>query len=414
MVEISTTLAEISRNTFNPRDLSRFTMVVPGNFNLSDLLLEATAYLKSNKNGDHSQSVNCFYGEGPATGKIAFLYPGQGSQYIHMGRDLISYFAKTELLIAECINEIEVLFDHGTPLGSFIFPKIPESGKEKNELETRLRQTAVAQPAIGITSLVLTKLLSRFRVFPDVAAGHSFGELSALCAGKRISERDFLYLSICRGRLMAAACGADSGQMLAVKAHPEKIEELVKENGIEVVLANRNSPDQGVLSGSTGEIGKIFEICRKNKIRAMLLPVSAAFHSRLVSNAADGFGEQLEKVTFTPESIPVYSNQTALPYPASGTQARKVLARHLTSPVNFIDQIMNMHSSGVSVFIEVGPKNALTGLVHAILKGSSFHSFSVDASSGRQSGLNDFAIVLARLSACGYPVDLEKWKLETQ
>lgn len=110
-----------------------------------------------------------------------------------------------------------------------------------------------------------------------------------------------------------------------------------------------------------------------------------------------------------PGSIPVYSNKTALPYPADEKEAAHLFGKHLESPVNFMDQIMNMHSDGIRVFVEVGPKNVLTGLVHSILKGFDFHAFSMDASSGKNSGVYDLAAVLCRLAAAGYRVDLRPW-----
>jgi malonyl CoA-acyl carrier protein transacylase len=221
----------------------------------------------------------------------------------------------------------------------------------------------------------MMKILSGFNIVPEASAGHSYGELTALCAGKRISEMDFLRLSIWRGRLMAAAAGEDKGQMLAVKADLERIEQLLKNSGVDVVLANRNGPEQGVLSGNSHEIEKMIRICKENRIRAMLLPVSAAFHSRLVSDAAEGFREKIETVDILPASIPVYSNKTAMPYPVEEADVRRLFGEHLISPVNFMDQIQRMHADGVNLFIEVGPKNALTGLVNAILKGRSISVF---------------------------------------
>ncbi len=399
-------LAKRSREAFNPEDFSRLAMVVPPGALLPDCLKNALRALDSPGEIDTAQFAGIFYGEDKPPGKIAFLFPGQGSQYIAMGRDLVNAFPRAQTVI----DRMEALFDHEQTLWEYMYPEAPKDKTDKNRQEDLLRQTDVAQPAIGTISLIMTYILSMYRLFPDAAAGHSYGELSALCAGKRISENDFLRLSVWRGRLMADAAGTDKGQMLAVKAHPDMIGQLVKSTGVDVVLANKNSPEQGVLSGSSDEIEKMVHICRENRIRAMLLPVAAAFHSRLVFNAADGFRQKIRQIEILPGPIPVYSNKTALPYPADEKEAAHLLGKHLESPVHFMDQIMNMHSDGIRVFVEVGPKNVLTGLVHSTLKGSVFTAFSMDASAGKNSGLYDLAVVLCRLGAAGYPIDFRPWK----
>ncbi len=393
------------RDSFNPGDFSRLLMVVSHDEPFEPLLHQALAFLNDPEKLDFKPPAGIFYGEGDVPGKIAFLFPGQGSQYIGMGRDLVDAFPRT----AAVFDAIEPMFKQEQSLRHFIYPELTAEPGEKSRLEGLLRQTDVAQPAIGALSLIMMNILSTFQVFPQAAAGHSFGELTALCAGRRIDETDFLSLSVWRGRLMADACGADKGQMLAVKAHPDAIEQLVKESGADVVVANKNSPEQGVLSGSSPEIEKMLGVCKQQRIRAMLLPVYAAFHSRMVSDAAEGFHRKIDAVEVLPGTIPVYSNKTALPYPADEQETRRLLGVHLVSPVRFMDQINNMHADGVRFFVEVGPKNVLTGLVNAILKGRPFKAFSIDASSGKQGGVHDLAGALCCIGAAGYPVDLRAW-----
>ncbi len=399
-------LAEQSRAHFRSTDFFRLTMIVKQDDVLQGCLQNAIAAIDSKDGADSAVFPGIFFGEDKPPGKIAFLFPGQGSQYIHMGKDLIAFFPQAETVF----KDVEVLFAREKPLHAYIYPEAPTDAADKKHMEELLRQTDIAQPAIGAISLVMAKILSVFEVFPGMTAGHSFGELTALCAGKRIRENDFLYLSVWRGRLMAAAGGADKGRMLAVKENPDTIAQRIQASGVDVILANKNSPEQGVLSGSSEEIEKIQQICKENRIRTMLLPVAAAFHSRLVSDAAEGFRQKIKSVEILTAAVPVYSNKTAMPYSEIEKEARHLFGEHLVSPVNFMDQIMNMHANGAGVFVELGPKNVLTGLVNSILKGFSFHAFSIDASSGKQNGVYDLAAALCRLGAIGCPVDLRPWK----
>lgn len=210
---------------------------------------------------------------------------------------------------------------------------------------------------------------------------------------------------------MAAAGNAgEKGGMLAVKAPLDRIESLIAESKLDLVLANRNSPDQGVLSGPTDAVAQMKSICREHKIIAAILPVSGAFHSRLVESAAAPFEKQIAAATFLPSSVPVYSNTTASPYPDPEEDAKKLLSGHLMNPVNFAKEIENMHQTGIRIFIEVGPRTVLTGLIKSILKGHEIFAMGVDGSSGKQSGLTDLARILGMLASIGYPVNLSKWQ----
>lgn len=349
---------------------------------------------------------NVFYGEIPCPGKMAFVFPGQGSQYLHMGLDLITNFFEARQPLVHA-NEI---FDKNRKLTDLIYPP-RDPGAEQAVLEENLRSTDVAQPAIGAVSLAMVKTLERFGIHPDAACGHSYGELTALHAGGRLDELTFLYLSTARGKFMAAAGNAgEKGGMLAVKAPLERIESLIAGSKLDLVLANRNSPDQGVLSGPTEAISQMKSICREHKIIAAILPVSGAFHSRLVESAAEPFKKQIVAATFFPSLLPVYSNTTAFPYPDMEEDAKKLLGGHLMNPVNFTREIENMHQAGIRIFIEVGPRTVLTGLINSILKNQDFFAMGVDGSSGKQSGLADLAKTLGMLASIGWSVQLQKWK----
>ena len=146
------------------------------------------------------------------------------------------------------------------------------------------------------------------------------------------------------------------------------------------------------------------------KIRATLLPVAAAFHSRLVQDAAEPFAQKIASVPFLGPGLPVYSNTTGAPYPASPDAVKKLLSSHLMNPVRFIEEIESMYADGVRIFVEIGPRAVLTGLINAILKDRPAHAMAMDGSSGRHSGVADLGRTLCLLSALGYPVTLTEWK----
>ena len=284
------------------------------------------------------------------------------------------------------------------PLG---FPALDPEGAEK-----RLTQTRCAQPAIGAVSLAMVRVLDRFGVRPGAACGHSYGELTALMAAGVIPEPDFLRLSVIRGRVMQKAAQGDSGAMLAMAVAMEEAEQFVKEFGRGLVLANKNTPRQAVLSGPTDAIDAAVKKCREKKWRVKKLPVSAAFHSPLVQNARAPFANALESLDFQAARFPVISNETAAPYP-EGDQARGLLGRHMVNSVDFIGDIEHLYDAGHKTFVEIGPSKVLTGLCGQVLKGKEVRVFAMDDPG--DPGLGPLARLLCRLSAAGSKVRFDQW-----
>ena len=202
--------------------------------------------------------------------------------------------------------------------------------------------------------------------------------------------------------------------MLAVHSSVETIETVLREDRLGLVIANRNSPTQSVLSGTTVEIDRALDSLTQRKIRYTKLPVAAAFHSPLVAPAQGPFREALDAVSFRRGRSPVFANSSAQQYPADPNSMRELLAEQLAKPVDFVRQIGNMTEAGVRTFLEVGPGSALTRLIESILKGSQATSevdaFALDASSGKRSGTLDLAHTLARLTAHGYAIHLDRWE----
>lgn len=282
--------------------------------------------------------------------KKAYVFPGQGSQFPGMAKDLYTS-NETARILMEKANEI---------LG-FRITDIMFEGTADD-----LTQTKVTQPAIFLHSVVLATCLPDFK--PDMVAGHSLGEFSALVAAGALDFEEGLRLVSIRARAMQKACETNPGTMAAVLMLPaEKIEEICSSCKGIVVAANYNCDGQIVISG---EKDAIDEACAKMKEagakRALPLRVGGAFHSPLMEPARAELAEGIEKAIFRTPSCPVYQNVTAEPSTDPGVMKANLLAQ-LTSPVLWTQSIRNMASDGASHFIEIGPGKVLQGLISKIL-----------------------------------------------
>jgi [acyl-carrier-protein] S-malonyltransferase len=282
--------------------------------------------------------------------KKAYVFPGQGSQFPGMAKDLYTS-NETARIMMEKANEI---------LGFRITDIMFEGTAED------LTQTKVTQPAIFLHSVVLATCLPDFK--PDMVAGHSLGEFSALVAAGALDFEEGLRLVSIRARAMQKACETNPGTMAAVLMLPaEKIEEICSSCKGTVVAANYNCDGQIVISG---EKDAIDEACAKMKEagakRALPLRVGGAFHSPLMEPARAELAEGIEKAIFRTPSCPVYQNVTAEPSTDPGVMKANLLAQ-LTSPVLWTQSIRNMASDGASHFIEIGPGKVLQGLISKIL-----------------------------------------------
>ena len=392
--------AAATRARFDARQRYRLLQAAEDPSRARTGLQEAAEALRSDDQTDALRLPDLFCGGPAERGKLAFLFPGQGSQYAGMGRDIVCLFPEAMTVLDDAARRLAL----PTPLGELIYPR---TGSAAESAEAALRATDAAQPAIGAVSLALLRVLAEFGVRPDAAAGHSFGELTALCAAGRIGEADFLDLAAARGSAMAQA---EPGAMLAVRAPLGELAERIAASGLPVVLANRNAPDQGVLSGAQEAIAQAAELCRRSGYALRPLAVGGAFHSPLMESAQRKFAAALQAASIRPGLIPVFSNTSAGPYPQEAEQARRILAAHMLQPVDFVGEIEAMYAAGVRTFVEVGPRSVLTGLVASILKDRSFQALALDGSGGRTSGLADLAKALCRLAALGHPVRLERWE----
>ena len=397
-------LGQISRKAFRQDDAERLLLVVEkGHTDATALATRVGSLLDAHKETTWSTPDGVYYGRGPSAGDLAFLFPGQGSQYVGMLRDLACQFPSMRASL-----ELADAGDSENRLSDLIYPHPAFDDDARQLQEDVLRDTRNAQPGIGAVSLGADAVLRLFGVTPVATAGHSFGELSALCAAGLLSSRDFHELARLRGRLMGDLDGG-RGAMLAVRAGVREVEKVIAAESLDLVVANRNAPAQVVLSGAAGEIERAAGALRVRQIDARRLPVSAAFHSPLVSEAEAPLASALERIQLGEGTVPVYANTTGMPYPADAKEAKALLASQLARPVLFDDLIRQMHKDGVRTFVETGPHARLSGLVASVLDGEPHHAFALDASHGSRSGIRDLARVLAQIGSLGHTIDLQPW-----
>ena len=396
-----------SRRDFQVTDPHRFLMMVSTDTDTTALFHQAYTIFSSDNFTEHKLDTTTMYYGGPeSAAQIALVFPGQGSQYIHMARDWFCVFPEA----LKILEQADQSWSGQGRLSDILFPISSNDSKQKQSQELTLRKTHAAQMALGAVEAAMLAVLRYFKVVSKAYCGHSYGELAALYAAGWYDLATFLSLSDARGRCMAQAGQMNNGGgMLAVKAPLDQIKHLVAELAPEVILANLNSPTQGVLSGTIRGIDDAHDRCRQNKWRSIPLPVAAAFHSPLIEPALPLFAKALDNVTLTPPNTPVYSNVSAEPYPQDSTAAKSWLKKQMVSPVSFIQTIENLQSSGINTFIEVGPKKVLSGLVREILGAKSATVISLDNSLGQKNGLSDLAGMLCQLASQGHPVDLTKW-----
>ena len=306
-----------------------------------------------------------FFGRGPAP-RVAFLYTGQGSQYVNMLDDLRA----TEPIVAETFRQADEVMTPllGRSLSSYIFVDGDDPAAVA-QLEQELLQTEITQPAVLATDSSIGRLLAAYDMRPDMLMGHSLGEYGALIASGSLTFEAALEAVSARGREMAALSVEDNGAMAAVFGPLTEIERIVDETDGYVVVANINSNNQAVVGGATDAVLMAVDSFTAAGMQAIRIPVSHAFHTSIVAPASVPLISTLRRLDVQPPRIPLVANVTGDFYPADATTDVMLdhLGRQVASPVQFVRGLHTLYDAGARVFVEIGPKRALHGFVDDVL-----------------------------------------------
>lgn len=309
-----------------------------------------------------------FLGGGPAP-KVAFLFAGQGSQYVNMLKSL----RENEPIVAETFATADRVMQPlvGKPLSAFIF--LDEADEQSLALaEENLKQTAITQPAVLTAEVALARLIGAYGITPDMVMGHSLGEYGALVTSGAMSFEEALRAVSARGSEMTKCALDDNGVMAAVFGPIEEIEKVLTTIDGYVVIANINSTREAVIGGATAAVEKAIAAVRDAGYVARPLQVSHAFHTKIVAPASESLTQVLRAMTLQSPAIPIIANVTGSFYPMRPgvvPDMIDLLGKQVASPVQFVKGLNTLYEAGARVFVEVGPKRVLYGFAEDVLGG---------------------------------------------
>ena len=393
--------ASQSQDAFDCKAPARAAIVACNPAELSEKVSAIVDALRRGEIGKRPLKMGCHVSLDPPTdGKVAFMFSGQGSQYVGMGSDLAMGFPAARSVWDQAASHKRA---GDLKLHRLAFPPAAFDQVEHGDQTDRLKAMEHAQPAIAAVALAQLSLLEQAGITADMTAGHSFGEIMALHYGGTFNLAGALTAAVERGALMAEAASSSEGSMMAVQAGAEDVGGLLQRFRPDLVLANDNGPSQIVLSGPSGIIREAIECCAQEGLRARALPVATAFHSQIVASAVRPFEAALTKLRPRKPGLPVYANATAKPYTCTAAQMPGEIAGQLESPVRFRELVEQMYRDGARTFIEVGPGSVVSGLVDDVLGSRPHTAYALD--NKRVNGVIQFLSTLGALSVSGMAIN---------
>jgi acyl transferase domain-containing protein/acyl carrier protein/NAD(P)-dependent dehydrogenase (short-subunit alcohol dehydrogenase family) len=343
-----------------------------------------------------------YLGKGPAP-KVAFLFTGQGSQYVNMLKDL----RQSETVVRKTFEDADRVMTPliGKPLTDCIY--LDKSDEQAlAAAEQGLKQTAITQPAVLATETALARILGEYGVYPDMVMGHSLGEYGALVAASAIDFDNALRAVAARGTEMTRCALEDNGMMAAVFGPIDEIAKVLEKVDGYVVIANINSTKEAVIGGATEAVNKAMDAVRDAGYVARALQVSHAFHTQIVAPASESLANVLRGMNLKPPSIPIIANVTGDFYPMGPgvvPEMIDILGKQVASPVQFVKGLKTLYAAGARVFVEVGPKRVLYGFVEDVLgeQDGVYSLFTNHPRIGEAASVNQ---ALCGLYACGLGV----------
>ncbi|MBI4548575.1 MAG: SDR family oxidoreductase [Ignavibacteriae bacterium] len=343
-----------------------------------------------------------FLARGVSSPKIGFLYPGQGIQQLNMS---LPWYERYDFIRATFeLAARSVGWSSNEKLSEYIFKDIDRATPAQiDSWRQLLTQTEIAQPAIVAVSAVMTKVLSDIGIVPSLAIGYSLGEWSALWSADVLSEGDLFRCVAVRGQAMAAKADV-KGAMATIAASADDVEKLISKVPGYLMIAGYNTPKQVVISGETEAVQKFIALAREQNIPAIALKVSNAFHSHLVSSAAEVLRRELKKIEIFKPSFTVVSTVSA--DEVDSATVKENLCKQILQPVRFMDAIQKAKLIGIDVFVEVGPGHSLGSMVTEVDHGSAPTVLYTDDEGG--TSFRSFNITMGCLFALGAPMKIER------
>ena len=336
--------------------------------------------------------------------KVCFMFPGQGSQYVDMMKDLASKYK----IVQDTFDEADrLLIDIiGQTLTETLWSKPGETKEQIAQREVAIKKTEMTQPAVLTADIAMMRLLSSFGIKPDVVMGHSLGEYAAAVAAGIFDFENGLKAVCTRGKVMSEIKVEDNGKMASIAAPVERVEpELARISGY-VAVANKNCPTQTVIAGASKSIDDAIKMFTDMGVQAVQIPVSHAFHSAIVQPAMPQYRAFLDTLTFHAPTMPITTNVTAEFYPSDPEKIKDLMVTQISHSVEWIKQLQTTYDSGVRLFVECGPKRVLSALASNTLADKK--DIKVLASNHpKKGGIVEFNDLFANLISSGIHID---WK----